>query len=371
MSQLVARLLLPGLAFKGAVIGGGYATGRELAEFFLPPGPVGGLLGLASTMLIWSLVCAATFALAKLVGALDYRRFFAVLLGPLWPLFDLAYILLTLLVVSVVAAAAGEIGRAMFAVPPIAGTLAWMLATLLVLARGGRGAAWLFRTASPFLYIVFGLLFLFCAIAFGDRIVHAVATSPAPAGWLLPGSTYASYNLIAAVLVLPMLRGLASVREGAIAGLLCGPLAVVPGVLFYLAMIAWPAEIANAPLPSDVLLGKLQMPWFRFAFQAMIFIALLETGVALLHSLNERIGTRRSFGDRSQALLRVAAPLGIMLFAVVVAERIGLVALIASGYRALALLLLLIFVLPLLTRGLWLLSRQPPQPGPLRQDWQP
>ena len=30
------RLWLPGLAFKAAVIGGGYATGRELASFFLP-----------------------------------------------------------------------------------------------------------------------------------------------------------------------------------------------------------------------------------------------------------------------------------------------------------------------------------------------
>ena len=38
------RFLLPGLAFKAVVIGGGYATGRELAEFFLSVGPWGGLL---------------------------------------------------------------------------------------------------------------------------------------------------------------------------------------------------------------------------------------------------------------------------------------------------------------------------------------
>ena len=34
--------MLPGFAFKGVVIGGGYATGRELAEFFLVSGPQGG-----------------------------------------------------------------------------------------------------------------------------------------------------------------------------------------------------------------------------------------------------------------------------------------------------------------------------------------
>jgi hypothetical protein len=48
------RFLLPGLAFKAVVIGGGYATGRELAEFFLPSGPRGGVLGMLLAMLIWS-----------------------------------------------------------------------------------------------------------------------------------------------------------------------------------------------------------------------------------------------------------------------------------------------------------------------------
>jgi len=43
LSTRVQRFLLPGFAFKALVIGGGYATGRELATFFLPSGPLGGL----------------------------------------------------------------------------------------------------------------------------------------------------------------------------------------------------------------------------------------------------------------------------------------------------------------------------------------
>ena len=42
-SSFFQRYLLPGFAFKAVVIGGGYATGRELAEFFLPSGAWGGL----------------------------------------------------------------------------------------------------------------------------------------------------------------------------------------------------------------------------------------------------------------------------------------------------------------------------------------
>ena len=78
------RWLLPGLAFKGFVIGGGYATGRELAEYFLPSGPQGGLLGLTLAMLAWSAICALTFVFAQSTRSHDYRAFFSQLVGRGW-----------------------------------------------------------------------------------------------------------------------------------------------------------------------------------------------------------------------------------------------------------------------------------------------
>ena len=58
------RFLLPGFAFKAVVIGGGYATGRELAEFFLPSGPAGGVAAMLLAMAAWSAVCTLTFLFA-------------------------------------------------------------------------------------------------------------------------------------------------------------------------------------------------------------------------------------------------------------------------------------------------------------------
>ena len=81
-SSRFQRLLLPGFAFKAAVIGGGYATGRELAEYFIPSGPQGGVLAILVAMTCWSVLCALTFALAHATGSFDYRRFFGMLLGP-------------------------------------------------------------------------------------------------------------------------------------------------------------------------------------------------------------------------------------------------------------------------------------------------
>ena len=65
MSDWFRRYLLPGFVFEAAVIAGGYATGRELVEFFLPAGPWGGLLGMVVSMLFWSAVLMISFELAR------------------------------------------------------------------------------------------------------------------------------------------------------------------------------------------------------------------------------------------------------------------------------------------------------------------
>src|SRR5438874_3881840 len=106
------RFLLPGFAFKAVVIGGGYATGRELAEFFLPSGPRGGLAGMLLSMVLWSLICAVTFSFARATRSFDYRTFFKELLGPAWFAFEAAYVLFVIVILSVFGAAAGAIGAA-------------------------------------------------------------------------------------------------------------------------------------------------------------------------------------------------------------------------------------------------------------------
>ena len=50
----------------------------------------------------------------------------------------------------------------------------------------------------------------------------------------------------------------------------------------------------------------------------------------------------------------------LLAFCMAVADRFGLVALIANGYRALAYILIAVYVLPVLTIGLWRLTRPPP-----------
>jgi uncharacterized membrane protein YkvI len=125
-------------------------------------------------------------------------------------------------------------------------------------------------------------------------------------------------------------------------------------------MMGYHREIADQALPSAFLLAKLQAPWFEWAFQIAVMLTLVDTGVALLHAINERVANaweeRRKPMPRS---LRPALAIGVMLVAVYAATAVGLIDLIAKGYGTLTWYFLAIYVLPLMTWGLWLLWRHP------------
>jgi uncharacterized membrane protein YkvI len=350
------RFVLPGLAFKAVVIGGGYATGREIAEFFLPAGPWGGIAAMAVATLVWCVVCSVTFVFARRLRERDYRSFFRALLGRAWPVFEFAYVTFVVLILAVFGAAAGAIAAATFGASPIVGTLCLMAAIAVAVAFGNRSVERVFTWVSVLLYGVYTAFVLFALSSFGSQIPQTFAAAGGwNEGWLSGGLTYAGYNIIGAVVILPVTRHLGSDRDAVIAGIAAGPLAMLPAFLFFICMCAFVPAIAGEALPSDYLLARLDLPWFRYLFQAMILAALLESGTGAVHAVNERISNvwqARTHTPLS-ARARGALAIGLLVICMLIADRVGLVALIANGYRALAYLLIAVYVLPLLTIGVW------------------
>lgn len=359
-SSWFQRYLLPGFAFKAVVIGGGYATGRELAEFFLPSGPWGGILAMLLATLIWSAVCIVTFLFARATESRDYRTFFRNLLGPGWIVFEIAYFLFVILILAVFGAAAGAIGQALFGWPPLVGTLCLIAGIVGFTTYGNVSVERLFKWVSIFLYGIYALFVVLALSTFGERVLANFAVAPPGDGWVLGGLTYAGYNIVGAVVILPVLRHLTSNRDAVIAGGLAGPLAMIPAFLFFICMVAWYPEIGQEALPSDFLLQRMNLPVFHVAFQLMIFSALLESGTGGAHAINERIAQAfrsQGKGELSQRA-RLAMTGGLLLVAIFLADRFGLVTLIARGYRALAYVVIAVYVLPLMTYGVWRLARR-------------
>jgi len=359
------RFLLPGFVFKGVVIGGGYATGRELVEFFFASGPLGALLGILLAMLIWSVVCAASFAFAHAMRAYDYHDFFRHLLGPFWIVFELSYVALIILIIAVIAAAAGATGEMLLGWAGWVGTMLLMGAIVAVCTFGSLGVERMFRVSSLFLYGVYILFIVLALTSFGDRALSNLSDAPAGPGWAAGGLLYASYNVVGVIAVLPFLVHQRSRRDAIVSGLAAGPLAMLPGLFFFFSLIAFYDVIGDEALPSNFLLAQIGLGWFTLMFNMMLFVALLETGVGGVNAITDRIA------DAYEAGRGVRPPrIGYFLLSAVivfgsglVATRVGLIDLIAKGYGAFAYVMLAVFIVPLLTAGIWKISqnRAPPE----------
>src|SRR5687767_1637764 len=358
MNDFFKRYLLPGFVFEAAVIGGGYATGRELVEFFLPAGPWGGLLGMVVSMLVWSSVLMISFELARRARAYDYRSFCMLLLGPAWFLFEIAYFMLIIIILAVMGAAAGEITHGLFGAPKVVGSLGMIIATGLVLFYSNATIEKFLTLSVGYLYLVYIIFAIWSVVAFGDRIQSNFAAAPVGTEWLKAGITYAGYNVATIPAVLFCIRHLTRRREAMVAGLLAGPLGMLPGVIFYIAMMGYYGENGAVALPSAFLLAKLQAPWYEWAFQIAVLMTLVDTGVAMLHAINERVA--KVYAERNLTMPRIVRPalsITVLLISVYAASAVGLVGLIAKGYGLLTYAFIVLLILPVLTVGVWRITR--------------
>ncbi len=347
------RYLLPGFVFQSVVIAGGYGTGRELVEFFLSQGPLGGLLAIAITTVIWSAVSMVTFELARLWGTFDYRRFFQQLLGPGWWLFEVCYVGLLVIILAVVAAASGAIFEETFGLSYWLGVGGVMVA-VGALVFGGNAAIEKFFTAWSFLlYGLYAVFFVWCFQRFGGDITATFSAEPAGSGWLWAGLSYAGYNLAVIPPVLATLRVHSSRKETFISGALVGPIAMVPGLLFFMATVGQYPAILDARVPANVLLEILGSRAFQVAFQIVLFGTLVETGAGLIHAFNERIAGLRADQDAQlHRWVRPAVAVGFLALGTFI-SRFGLIDLIAKGYGTLTVGFIVIYVVPVLTLGVW------------------
>lgn len=135
---------------------------------------------------------------------------------------------------------------------------------------------------------------------------------------------------------------------------------MIPAMLFFVAMIGqYPTlmTVGNDALPVTVLLDSLGgggAGFFVYLFPIVLFGTFVETGTAMIHGVNERIeGALEEKDLMLPRWTRAMVALLILLVAIVSAERFGLTALVARGYGVITYGFLLVYVLPVMTVGVW------------------
>lgn len=343
------RYLVPGLVFQSVIVGGGYGTGAEIAQYFGRQGLLGGLMGLGAATAVWAVLCGLSFEFARLFRTFDYGSMMRALLGPWAPLYDLCYAAMTLIVLGVVNATAASLVQGI--APPWAGVALLTAGVALLVLRGTEAVEKALSFWSYVLYAVYLLFLLAVFLKFGDRIAGELVRAEAGGAWLSSGLRYAFYNLVCVTIVLYTVRDMRSRGEALLCGLLSGLLGALPALLLLLAMGCDLRCVTGAESPVARIFQMLDLPWLEALFKIVLFGTLVETGAGFIKAAADRLEGGRP--RRRPVIVAAVALAGIA------ASSLGLTELVSRGYGTVCWGFFALFALPMLTVGVWKMVRRP------------
>ncbi len=356
------KLILPGIVLQSVLIGGGYATGREIVEYGAKFGAMGWLAGVG-TFLGFAIIAALSFELIRLYKVYDYKSFIKEIGGPLWIVFDIVYFLFMIVIIAVMASATGSIVEQTLGLNYWVGVAA---ITIVVGVLNFFGARLIERfetygTIALYIgYIIFAIIVISNnhqnmsqVFATGDTSFVPNATAPAI---LWSGVLYCAYNLVVVPSSFFTIKRQTKTSESIISGIIGGILMTIPWFLTYFAVMCfYPNEdVLAASVPWLSMMQGVAGPVVIGIFGIVMGWTLIETSTGIIHACIERVNNglgelhKNEMTRPQQAILTLVILIGAMIL-----SRIGIIDLIATVYNGLAYAFLIIYVVPLLTVGVY------------------
>lgn len=355
------RYIVPGIVIQSTLIGGGYATGREVVQYGAKFGALGWITGI--TILIGFAVMAfLMFEIARLFRAYDYRSLVKQVLGPLWFLYDIIYFLLAILIIGIVIAATGSILESTLHLNYWVGVL---IITVLAAILNFYGTKLIERfktigTTALFIgYIIFAIIVI--SNTWGDAKEVFASGDTSFAGdfpwWALiwSGLIYVGYNLAVYPAALFTVKRQKTMKDTLIGGIVAGVLMTVPWFLTYFSMMGhYPdKEVFEADVPWLVMLEGYGV-WVAIIFGVVVGWTLIETATGMIHAFIDRVNYNlEEVGKKplSRTMDALVAIVGLGLSALLAS--VGINKLVDVGYTVLGYAMLIVYGLPMLTVGIY------------------
>lgn len=351
------KYVVPGLIFQGIAIAGGYGTGRELVEYFLRFGPFSGIIAMLIPMVIYSLAAALCYELARLWKTYNYGGFFKHLLGKFWWAYEITYLYTVICVIAVVASAAGAAFETAFHLNVMIGAAALVIFVGYLTILGNKWIEKIFSYWSTALYIMYSVFLVICFVKYGGNIVESFKNSAFNTGVLFSGFKYAMYNISEIPLVFFVVENMRSRKEATTAGILSGPLVIVPGILLLVSLCSLYPSILKVPIPSVTILGTIKFKPLMIAFQIILFGTLVQTGTGVIFAFVERIkGIAADHGVNVTKKTTFIITICVLVVCIFV-SMIGVIDLIAKAYGFMSWLNVVTLFIPLITIGVYKLHK--------------
>jgi uncharacterized membrane protein YkvI len=203
MNQWIS-IMLVAATYIGTVIGAGFATGKEIVTFFSNYGALG-TFGIIITCYLLTFFGTKIMLISAQIEAYSYKEFNEYLFGKAWgKVINFIIFIIVMSVTSVMLSGAGAVFHEQLGIPYLVGIFATILFVYLVVMKGLKGLFAINSYIVP-LIILFSL-FIFISI-FDQNLSLLIAPflsidMPNNPLWAMSPFTYASFNVITALVVL-------------------------------------------------------------------------------------------------------------------------------------------------------------------------
>lgn len=361
------RILIPAIVFQSVSIGGGFSTGREVVQYTARHGTLG-LLAIGVYMTSLAISGALIYEFARRFKLCDYKSLMKNLLWKFWPVFEVVYILLAVVLIAVVASAGGELMNQILGVPVFTANVLLMGFVFFVLYFGHDAVERFSVVGTVFIYAVYFSMFAFVLLNNGGQALEttlsgttAYLENPSIQQVLQDALIYAGYSLVGFIPPLFLMDRFKTRSEAMTSGVLSAVMLAIPLILSYLSVMAY--------YPNERVMSA-AVPWLAILNPASSILVVLygiaigwtltESGVGFVHSITDRIDENiresnyRFLSERDglTSIERGGLGLGILLSAIFL-SRIGIIALVSQVYPILAVLFTAVLIIPLLTVGVY------------------
>lgn len=356
VTSALRRLVLPGIILQSVLIGGGYATGREIVEYGGKFGAGGWISGLA-IFFGFSLIAFLSMEASRFWHVYDYKSLLKKLIGPGWIAYEIVYLLLAVLIIAVMASAAGEILNQTMNLNNWVGVVLITVVVGFLNYKGEETIAKLETIGSVALFIAY---FIFTFTVFGNKGEAIMKTfrdwntsylpeAPGIGILLWTGILYVGYNLAVYPASFFTFRDIRSGKESFIAAIVSGLLMTIPWFLTYLSIMAYYPDknVLESTVPWLHMLREFN-PFLIVIFGIVVGWTLIETATGMIHAFISRIEMEAiEKGKPLQKITKAYISLAALIASLIL-SRVGIIDLVAKGYTIMAYAMIAVYAVPLI-----------------------
>jgi uncharacterized membrane protein YkvI len=208
------------------------------------------------------------------------------------------------------------------------------------------------------LYAVYIAFMILCISGFGGTIAEQLTVvKEINPGWVIGGGRYAFYNLACLAFILYTVPAMKDRKEAIASGIIAGAIGIVPGIMLFITMIGQYPDILSATVPMNLIFGKLNMRWFHIIFLLVLFGTFIETGAGFIKAVTERLEGQFCTAGNPRKWLSPTVTVVCLILGMIISN-FGLTGLIAKGYGTITWGFFVIYIIPVLTLGVYKIYKQ-------------